>query len=177
MAGRNLDEQTSQQAARRPKPDDVLAHLIAALRADKDPDLVAFDDQPALDPACFNVLRARLETAWAEGLLRLTPDQFCDVVMVLAPEEYVVSLPATPPSQDAVGTPGRLSRYAERASRREAIFDTADADAARDDRRGVRAHARSNGTGVKSVGWDTEEVPEIEPGMYRAPDGKFFELG
>jgi len=155
--------------------DSVLNQFLWALRAGTGP-LKPFDELPDLPSSVRQRIINRLEAAWAEGLLRLDPEQYADVLMCLLPEEAVVALPTGPASTDPVGSIGRLAMYRERASRRETICGPVDADAVRDDRLALRFKPRDSGRGIKSEGWHRPRPNPLPPAMYRDANGEWFEL-
>lgn len=140
--------------------------------------LVPLDDLPLLDNRAAELVVDRLESAWAEGLLRLTPDQYCDVLTALMPDDFVVRPPTTLPSTGAAGTTQRIADYAVRGARQEPVVRGDDVLPL--GKRSLRAEMRSNGKGWRVLGWGDvgdDDTPAIRPGMYRDAAGRWYSLG
>jgi len=156
--------------------DSVLNQFLWAMRAGSGPPK-PFDELPDLPSEVRQRIITRLESAWAEGLLRLDPEQYADVLMCLLPEDFVVSLPTGPGSADPIGSTGRLASYRDRAARRETCCGPIDAEAVRNDKAGVKVRQRTNGRRIKTEGWSSPRPEPIPDGMYRDATGQWFEIG
>jgi hypothetical protein len=127
-----------------------------------------FDDPSELPARVID----RLEAAWAEGALRVTPDEYAAIVGALVPEDVGVEAPLDPPERVGPQTPERVAAYQRRARRQEPVFRRDDADASR-----TREFPRLNGAGLRCVRHDGRDPAEVPEGMYRDESGEWFEVG
>lgn len=144
------------------------------------------DDLPAIPDGPREIILDRLEEGFNSGLLRLTRDEYTDVLACLLPEDFFVVKTADLPSFDPPGSPGRIDRYCRRAYAGalhiigDAVPGATDRTMAKAPRRdGVEGRQRNNGTGIRAIGWvspgDTQGV-NIYPGMYRDAAGTWFDI-
>lgn len=174
-ASRGLSTQPACRLPVKDSDDSVLCQFLRALHVGGAP-MRPFDEHPDLPVKSRQRVINRLEAAWAEGLLRITPEQYADVLMCLLPEDAVVNLPTGPGSTDPVGSVGRIAAYRERASRRETTCGKTDVDTVRNDRLAVRVKNRVSGRGIKTAGFERTKPDPLPPAMYRDAEGKWFEL-
>lgn len=157
----------------------ALADALAAPAAPW-PDL---DTLPPIPEKARERFLDRLEAAWADGTLRVSPEVYEQILCAILEEEFRLEA-AGVPDQSPPGSALRKETYRRRALG-GAIFITADRPALQGDsregqvdREAVIARDRGNHTGVVPMGWGTpEDEPEpIAVGMYASADGVMFEL-
>jgi hypothetical protein len=98
--------------------------------------------------------RGQLEVTSLDGRLVLGTVPLADLLTVLLPEEFPSDRPvAKTPTDTAPGSDFRIDAYAVRVNRKQAIFHPRDARADGPGR-GLKITQRSNGSGVKVLGWE-----------------------
>lgn len=103
--------------------------------------ITMIDEHAPVDGLCFT---------WAElALLKL----------ILFNEDYATPVRAPAPTDTAPASDARIDEYARRLEAGEKLFSSLDANARREDDRSLAVAPRSNGDGVKILGWHDGYAP------------------